>query len=46
MIETYLENAAKYLAQVEEGLANNNARMIIDATHPFKGLVRLKRDFE
>ncbi len=36
MIEKYLEKSAKYIAQAEEALANGNAKLLADLTHPLK----------
>ncbi|MGH1375404.1 MAG: PAS domain S-box protein [Alphaproteobacteria bacterium] len=36
MIQQFLDNSSKYIAQAQEGLANNNAKLIADAVHPLK----------
>ncbi len=38
MIEKYLENSARYIAQAEEALANSNAKTLADSAHPLKSL--------
>lgn len=36
MIENYLEDSAQYIAQAAKALANGNAQLLADLTHPLK----------
>lgn len=36
LIESYLEDSARYLAQAEEALAEGNAQLLANAVHPLK----------